>query len=182
MKNYAFLIIATAFLFTSNVNAQTGIPVTDATDAKAEILTALTLTHGATELNFGTIVMTAAASLTGTTVVNQSWDADQGSSTAYSQVGTPTTPAYDATGMASASFALTVADFNVLDGIGTGADMAVDTFTVSYDDATEGVITTASTFDVSGLSSFEIGATLHVGAGQENGSYSGTMNVIINYN
>ena len=76
------------------------------------------------------------------------------------------------------------ANFINITRAGGGAQMRVDNFTISSDPPT--ILTTSNTtFTLNtpnGIFPFNIGGTLHIGAHQMPGTYSGTFSVTINYN
>ncbi|NOR51400.1 MAG: DUF4402 domain-containing protein, partial [Gammaproteobacteria bacterium] len=77
---------------------------------------------------------------------------------------------FDVTGAADATYSISFSASTVLTGL--GADIVVDTFTDSLGGS--GVLT-------GGAESFTAGATLHLGANQTAGVYSGTYTVTVNY-
>ena len=68
------------------------------------------------------------------------------------------------------------APFSVDDTAGVGAPMAVNAFDINGGGSTVGTITLAAN-----PSTFPIGATLNVAAGQAGGVYTGTYSVMVNY-
>ncbi len=85
--------------------------------------------------------------------------------------GLPAAAAFNATGASGQTYSITLPSSATLSS--GGNTMTVDTFT---DDA--GATPTLS----GGSDTFNVGATLHVGATQVSGTYSGTFSVTVNYN
>lgn len=134
-------------------------------NASAEILSTLTVAEN-TALNFGQI----AANGAGTLVI-----APNGSSTCSALLvctGSPTAGLFDVAGTAGVAYAATVTTPSVSLSDGGTNSMTLDTFTVGYP---------AGTTLTGGASTFNVGGTLHVGATQVAGVYSGTYTVSVEY-
>ncbi len=86
--------------------------------------------------------------------------------------GVPSAASFDVTGDGNANYSTTLPSSTTLTS--GGNTMTVDTFT---DDA--GV---NPKLPAGGSETFNVGATLHVGATQASGTYSGTFSVTVNYN
>lgn len=84
--------------------------------------------------------------------------------------GTVSAASFTVTGENNEAYALNLPTSTALTG--PGADMTVDTFT---DDAGTTVLS-------GGSDTFNVGATLHVGASQAPGNYAGSFAVTVNYN
>ena len=87
--------------------------------------------------------------------------------------GFPAAASFDVTGASGQAYVITLPPDGTVTLTGPGAPMAVDAFT---DDA--GATPTL----VGGSDTFNVGATLKVGATQAAGNYSGTFSVTANYN
>ncbi len=85
--------------------------------------------------------------------------------------GVPSAASFDVTGDAGQAYSIILPSSATLTS--GGDTMIVDTF--NHD---AGVTPTL----VSGSDTFNVGATLHVGAAQASGTYSGTFSVTVNYN
>ncbi len=85
--------------------------------------------------------------------------------------GFPSAATFNVTGASGANYSITLPSSATLTS--GGNTMTVDTYT---DDA--GATPTL----VGGSDTFNVGATLHVGATQVSGTYSGTFAVTVNYN
>ncbi len=118
------------------------------------------------DLDFGTMVPTGTA---GTVTVTPAGARSSVDVDLFG--GVPAAASFDVTGEGSTNYSLTFPSSATLTS--GGDTMTVDTFT---DDA--GASPTLS----SGSDTFNVGATLHVGATQASGTYSGTFSVTVNYN
>ncbi len=119
------------------------------------------------DLDFGTMVPTGNPG--GTVTVTP---AGARSSTDVDLLGgTPAAASFDVTGEGNANYSITLPSSTTLTS--GGNTMTVDTFT---DDAGANPRLTG------GSDTFNVGATLHVGATQASGTYSGTFSVTANYN
>ena len=107
----------------------------------------------------GTVVMSAAGSRTGTNVT-------------LSSTTTGNAAAFNLTGNANSTFAVTLPSSTTLTGPGTS--MTVNAFTSNPSGT--------GTFNGSGTATLTVGATLAVGANQAAGSYTGTFSVTVDYN
>ena len=85
--------------------------------------------------------------------------------------GCPSGASFDVTGDGNANYSITLPSSTTLSS--GGNTMIVDTF--NHDAG-------ASPTLVGGSDTFNVGATLHVGATQASGTYSGTFSVTVNYN
>lgn len=169
MKKLAIIFIAIfgmTFAFNS-VNAQVATANTEAT-----IITPIAISK-TFDLNFGNI---AAGTATGTvTVAPDDGRTSTGDVTLPAATpGTITAAQFDITGLANATYSITVpATFNVT---GAGNPMAVGTFVTDP--------TPTGTLDGSGEETVKVGATLSVGANQAAGVYTNTtdLQITVAYN
>ncbi len=86
--------------------------------------------------------------------------------------GFPAAAAFDVTGRSNQNYSITLPSSATLTS--GGNTMTIDTFT---DDAGAN-----PSLPGGGSDTFNVGATLHVGATQASGTYSGTFSVTVNYN
>ncbi len=119
-------------------------------------------------MDFGTVVPTANP---GTVTVTPA-----GARTCSADVdclgGTPAAASFDVTGKGNANYSITLPSSTTLT---SGANtMTVDT--LNHDAGA------SPKLPVGGSETFNVGATLHVGATQAAGTYSGTFAVTVNYN
>lgn len=160
------LKLATA-AFGASALASFGVLAETATfDATATILEALTVTNN-TNLNFASIVPDAAP---GTVAVDVAGER----TCAANLTCTGATEAADFTVVGTANSTYTVslpADANIVSGANT---MLVNNFVSSLVGET-GTL-------AGGTDTFQLGATLNVGANQATGTYSGTFDVTVEYN
>ncbi len=118
------------------------------------------------DMDFGTMVPTGTA---GTVTVTP---AGARSSVDVDLLGgSPAAASFDVTGEGNANYSITLPSSATLTS--GGNTMTVDTF--NHDAG-------ASPTLVGGSDTFNVGATLHVGATQVSGTYSGTFSVTVNYN
>jgi len=165
LRNVVLATVAlTVLLVPSMVRAQ----ATDTGDISVTIQNqAITLTNNTT-LSFGTVLPfgrtgTVTVPASGAPTVSNAFVSVPGSSANWSVTGVPNAP-----------YAITLPSSPAV--VTSGAfSMNVDTFT-----RTSG--TTQLYLDGAGDASFNVGATLHVGANQPAGIYTGTYNVTVAYN
>jgi Domain of unknown function (DUF4402) len=138
---------------------------TASANATATILTAISLAKN-TDLVFGNISPTGTA---GTVVLSPTGTRTPTNVTLAS--GTSSAASFTATGTGSQTFTITP-DSSATLSDGASHTLTVDTFTTS---AGAGTLS-------SGTQTFTLGGTLHVGASQVAGSYTGTFNVTVAYN
>jgi hypothetical protein len=124
------------------------------------------------DLAFGNIIPAATA---GTVIIHYA----SGARSFTTVTGTNLLPfgnaQFKVTGDAGAAYTVTLPSSAITLSNGTAGatnEMTVDTFTK---DVTIGTLT-------GGISTFHVGGTLHVGANQNSGSYTGTFNVTAAYN
>jgi hypothetical protein len=147
----------------------------DSANVSATILTALSVAVDPTDntLDFASIAPGATAA---TVVV-----APSGALTCAASVicsGTANAPTFNITG--AANTAVYVRFTNPTETLSSGANsMTVDTFTTNL--PTAATVGTATT-DGLGAASFTVGGSLHVGASQAAGTYTGTLTVNVAYN
>ncbi len=140
-------------------------PKSDVSDVTITLLAPISISSSA-NLDFGTMVPTGTA---GTVTVTP---AGARSSVNVDLLGgLPSAAAFDVTGEGANTYSITLPSSATLTS--GGNTMTVDTYT---DDA--GATPTLS----GGSDTFNVGATLNVGATQAEGTYSGTFSVTVNYN
>ncbi len=138
----------------------------DTTNVTITIAAPISISNTA-NLDFGTMVTTGTA---GTVTVTP---AGARSSVDVDLLGgVPAAAAFDVTGEGNANYSITVPSSTTLSS--GGDTMTVDTFT---DDAGA-----SPRLPGGGSETFNVGATLNVGATQAAGTYSGTFSVTVNYN
>jgi Mat/Ecp fimbriae major subunit len=131
--------------------------------ASAAIVQAIAVTEN-TQMNFGFIIPPAGAANVVLTPANAI------SGAGFTFLGGNAAGNFTALGTTSQPAVITFSSGDTLTGPGTA--MALDTFTT---DAGGSPVFTA------GSLTFDVGATLHVGASQTAGSYIGTYTVTVNY-
>jgi Mat/Ecp fimbriae major subunit len=158
-------LAATAATVAVGLGSHEALATSQTGHANASIVQAIVVTEN-TQMNFGYIIPSASA---GTAVLATSSTVTPTNVTylngavagAWTATGTPTQPA--------------VITLDVSDTLTSGANtMTIDTFT---NDAGGSPTFAAGT----GNLSFNVGATLHVGANQAAGNYAGTYTVTVNY-
>lgn len=155
-----------------SVKAQTASASASAS-ANATIITPIAIAH-VKHLNFGNIV---AGTGIGTVIVDT-----EGDRTKTGDVILPTaTPGtfnaaeFTVTGLANATYAITLPDDNTVTISGPGEeDMTVTGFTSNPSGT--------GTLAANGEQTLSVGATLNVGKNQAAGNYTGTFNVTVAYN
>ena len=172
MKKTVFLL-AGLFVMAcgiQSVKAQTASASASAS-AKATIITPIAIDQVA-DLNFGNIV---AGTDAGTVTVDT-----EGNRTSSTGITLPNaTPGdfqaakFTVTGLADATYAITLPDDNTVTISGPGEDMTVTGFTSNPDGT--GVL-------AGGTQTLSVGATLNVGADQAAGEYAGEFTVTVAYN
>jgi hypothetical protein len=177
MKNLIYLFLAIFMMagFTTKIMAQ----ATENTAAGAVIITPIGITETAA-LHFG--VMSVLVGTPGTCVLSTSGVRTQtGGVNLSAQTPVAANAAYDVTGMASTTYALTLpATITVTETVGLIETMTIGTLLARFNGA--GADAVISTLDGSGDDSFTVGGTLTVPAGQTEGIYAGTFDVTVAYN
>jgi hypothetical protein len=170
MKNISKILLVIVMLFTfSAVNfAQT----VQSTTASAVIIEPITIVKNS-DLNFGTIMRGAANSTVAVSTAGAR-TVTGGDVTLSSLAPVAAAASFTIDGSDGAAYTITVPSgaINIAFGINT---MSVDTWVTNPAGLT-------GNFPSPGTVSLLIGATLHVGAAQVSGSYSGTFNVSVDYN
>jgi hypothetical protein len=160
--------------FATKVNAQ----ATASASATATIITPIGLTNLDNQsLSFGNIAVTTGADVTLTAAASTSrTKSGNGVTFSTANPGTLSAAKFQVTGTTGYTYDVTLPgdnDVTIDDGVGGGTAMAVTTFTRS---------TVAAISATAASNVFYVGATLAVGSAQTAGNYSGTFNVIVNYN
>ena len=159
-------IFAALFLITFavvNVNAQN--VTTAEAEASATIIAPLTLTK-VTDLSFGNV---ASGSDAGTVVLSTAGARTESGVVLPSVEGTVTAAQFTVGGLTAATYEITLPT-SITISSGTN-NMTVDTFVHDADEILDG-----------GTETFNVGATLKVGADQAAGNYSGDFDVTVDYN
>lgn len=144
--------------------------------ASATIIAPIAITNNNSSLNFGVIVP-------GTTAGSVTLPADGGTRTTTggtsvltTQTGNPTLATFTVTGQENYTYALTLPTTSVPLS-GAGVSMSVSNFDSNIGDGP----TVAGITLTAGTSTFNVGATIAVGASQAVGVYNGTFDVIVAY-
>lgn len=162
----AIAIAAFAGFTASDVRAQAS--ATDTADITALISNPITLTKTG-DLDFGEISPSTGI----TTVIVTTASATTGS-TASLVGGTPAAASFDVGGLAARTYSITLPSSTTIDDAGAGVIMTVNSF--NHDAGGTPAL------DGSGTDTFNVGATLTVGADQLAGSYIGSFDVTVDYN
>lgn len=167
MKNMkkSIVILAGLFLMIFSANSVMGQNEQDATaNAAANIISPMTITKNV-DLNFGNI---AAGTSAGTVELGTDGGRTETNVILPSVEGTVSAAEFTVTGLAGSSYDINLPTTVT---ITSGANnMTITTFT---EDATKTL--------TAGTETFNVGATLNVGAGQAVGSYEGTFDVTVDY-
>jgi Mat/Ecp fimbriae major subunit len=154
---------AAAFALTASANAATATG-----NATAEILSALSVVEDA-GLDFAQIAVNGA----GTVTVGTGATPVDSCSAQLVCAGTKSRGVFTVSGAPGIGVTASVQEASIT--LTSGANtMTVDGFTIYWP--------TGTTLDASGNRSFDVGATLHVGAAQATGVYNGTYTVDVAYN
>ena len=165
---YKFLLatgttVLTAGLFSTYVSAAT---VTG--NASATVKIPLSIALGTNAMNFGDVAGDAVDDTTVVLTTGGTTSSADGASTA----GTPLAGDYDVSGEGTLGYTITLPDDVTVTLTGPGTAMPVTGFADSLGGT--GALT-------AGSQSFTVGATLNINGGQTAGAYSGTYDVIVNY-
>lgn len=163
-------IIAAAFLMTLGVNVLAQNTDNVDANASATIIAPITLTNPQ-PMNFGKIAKTE---LGGAVILSPAGERDfTGNADALVTVGSLHKNAiFTVVGEANTTFAISFTN-GTLEG--DGEDMTINAFTTNQSN-------NANVSTGTGTMSFNVGATLVVGAEQEAGEYTGTYEVTVTYN
>jgi len=159
MKKTALPLLALPLLFPSAAKA-----ITATGNASVVIETAIATTQ-TQQMNFGIVTPLTAA---GTVVLTSAGACSSGTLGLY---GTCAPGTFTITAAPSTALTISFANGTLTGG---GTSMTVDTFTTS-------TTPVSSTTDGSGNLTLDVGATLHVGASQVSGAYTGTYTVTVSY-
>jgi hypothetical protein len=167
MKAIKFFALAVIFSGVSVMASAQNPTQTATADASATIVAAIEIVKEA-DLAFGNIVASAAG---GTVKVGTNGEANRTDVAAPSIVGTVTAARFKVTGMSGSTYAITLP-----------ADDAIILKSGVNEMKLTGFINNATKILTDGSDTFNVGATLNVGANQAVGSYTATFPVIVNYN
>ena len=137
----------------------------DTTAVKIKVFAPISISSGG-DMDFGTL---AADDTAGTVTVTPA--GARTSVNVYLFGGFPTAASFDVTGASGQAYSITFPSPATLTS--GGNTMTVDTF--NHDAGATPTL-------VGGSDTFNVGATLHVGAAQASGTYSGTFDVTVSYN
>lgn len=148
-------------------------------NATATVIRPITLASSV-DLAFGSVVPSGAAGTLALTAASPAVPTAVGVTQPGTQAGAVTAAVFDVGGEGSFTYSITLPAAPATITGPAAATMTVDTFTKS---AVAGVLGTLSgAAGAAGAQSFYVGGTLHVGANQAPGSYSGTFSVTVAYN
>lgn len=158
--------VIAAVLFLGMAEFSGNASAADATaTASATIIPAIAIAK-TSDMNFGSVVPGSSA---GTVVL-----ASNGTATsALTLTGSKSAAAFSVTGGVNTAYTITLPTTTTLSD-GAANSMTVNGFTSS--------IGTAGTLSAGGTQSFNVGATLNVGASQASGDYTGSFTVTVAYN
>ena len=170
MKNLLLSIAAIAMIafFSNNAMAQS-----ETADCGAKILTAMAITETA-DMHFGTMTVPSTVAEVDL-AVGGTVSIASGTLTLLAQTPTAHAAAYDITGDAAATYAITLPTNGTVSITEGATPMQVIDFICSYGGLT-------STLDGSGDDNFTVGATLQLADAQPAGTYTGTFDVSVAYN
>jgi len=153
--------------------------VTENTDAKARILTALTISE-TQYLEFGS--MGVLAGTPGTCVVSTAGVRSVTQGVTGSSLGTaPKAAAYEVSGEATYTYSILLPASITIKRESGSEIMTIGTLLAKAVSGTESH-TATGTLGSDGKDTFTVGGTLSVAAGQKEGAYAGTFDVTVNYN
>ena len=163
-----FTLSAAIFAF-STISFGQANNATGTAQASANIVTPISITKNI-DLNFGNIAASGSAFTVELSTAGER-TSNGGAGTLPSVNGTVAAAEFTVAGLTDATYAVTLpSSITIKDG-GETNTMTVDNFVSN------------STFTLTGGSeTFNVGATLNVGANQVAGAYSGNFNVTVNYN
>jgi hypothetical protein len=172
--NHIVLSALTAFLLIGSVNSafsQYTNSSLKSVEAKAEIIAGIALTK-TQDLDFGVIVSNAGG---GTVTLDQSNTISTTGGLVTAQGSVNKQAMFSVSGQPGYQYDVGLPNTPITISAGFGKSMSVGSFK-SFPDAAAPI-----TLDAGGFSSFDVGATLTVGAAQEPGVYSGTFDVSVAY-
>lgn len=168
MLNKRLLVTSAAMLASASLMSTIANAANVTANASATVLTALSITQN-TAMNFGDVAGDADAA---TTVVLTTAGATS-SADGASAAGTPSAGIFDVVGAGTLSYSITLPADGVVTLTGPSTAMPVDGF--NHDAGGAPAL-------AGGADQFNVGATLTINANQAAGAYSGTYNVVVNYN
>ena len=163
MKNLSRVIAAAAIALVASY--QNGQAASASASASATVIAAIAVSKTA-DMNFGSVVPTSSAA-------NVALSSAGAVTSTLTTTGAHSAAAFSVTGGNNETYAITLPTTASLSD-GASHTMTVDTFTSS--------VGTGTTLSGTGTGAFNVGATLHVGANQVAGAYTGTFNVTVVYN
>ncbi len=162
-------LVALAVLLSATLVRQTAQAASTSADATATIVSTIGISK-TNDLRFGNV---AAGSSIGTVVQSPTGTRTKTGGVTLSNVNAGGPASFTVSGDGSASFAITLPGSAVTLSDGGTNTMTVDTFTSNPSGS--GTLS-------GGSQSVAVGATLHVGANQPAGAYTGTFSVSVDYN
>ncbi len=173
---FAAIVMMAGFSIT--VNAQTSATVTG-TEVGAKVIVPMTLAQTA-PLNFGTITEISATAGTIVLPSNSTSRVFTGGFAASAVAPVATNAAYNVTGTASSTYALTLPATTTVTNTTSAATMDVTLMTARFNGAGADAVT--STLSTEGTDNFTLGGTLSAAGVQTAGTYTGTFDVTVDYN
>jgi hypothetical protein len=170
MKNISKILAITFVAMVFGISAKAQTDATFTATATATIVTPISISNPVA-LAFGIILPDAAGGTVAIDATTGTPTYAGGSTTGITTTATNAT--FDVTGSADQAYSIELpADGDVVLS-GPGADMAVSGFAAD--------LGTSGTLDATGNQSFQVGATLTIGAAQAAGSYTGSYDVTVTY-
>ncbi|MEI6853890.1 MAG: DUF4402 domain-containing protein, partial [Bacteroidota bacterium] len=168
MKKILFVIVS--IIMITGLTTKSMAQVTENTDAKAKILTALTIAE-TQYLEFGS--MGVLASTGGTCVVSVASARSATGGVTLSNLGaTPSAAAYHVTGEPLYTYAITLPSTIAVTKVGgLGETMTIDNLLAKSTAGVESHTATGTLIAIDGDDDFTVGGTLNVSAGQVSGAY-----------
>ena len=161
-----FTLSVAIFAFTNISFGQND--ATGTAQASANIVTPISIKKNI-DLNFGNIAASGSAFTVELSTAGERTSTG-GAGTLPSVNGTVTAAEFTAAGLSGATYAVTLPSTITITA-GTTNNMTVDNF-----------VSNSTNILTDGSETFKVGATLHVGANQVAGAYTGNFNVTVNYN
>lgn len=160
----SFVRLAAVAAVTATAFAGNAIAADATGNASATVATPISISEG-TALSFGTFL---ADTTTSSVTVSATGTRTHSAGATFLLGGTVNGATFNVTGEGTSSYSVSFTDGTLT---GAGDNMAINTFTHNSGGALSG-----------GTDSFNVGATLDIGANQAAGAYTGTYTVTVNYN
>ncbi len=169
MKRFRMLALSAAAILSAPFATTQARAASTTADATANIVSAISISK-VDNLRFGNV---AAGSSVGTVVLTATGTRSKTGGVTLSNVNTGGPASFTVSGDGTATYAITLPSTPTTLTDGGTNNMTVDTFTSQP--AGTGALT-------GGTQTLTVGATLHVGANQPAGNYTGTFSVSVDYN